>query len=80
MRKPTSQKRDVGHPSFSTSFLLGGWFCGYVDLDMRGDFAVQADRHEEFSQRFERLFQMQLAAVDLEALGFQSLDDVRSGD
>ena len=46
-------------------------------LDVRGDFPMQADRDQEFAQRFQRLFQLHLAAVNLEALGFERLRDMR---
>src|SRR5271163_3440528 len=55
-------------------------FCLDDDLDVRGDFAVQANRHEEVAERLEGLVEVDLAAVDVEALLFELLSDVGRGD
>ena len=49
-----------------------GFFAGFgldLHLDVRGDFAVQLDGHGEFADALERLSQLNLAAINLKALG-----------
>jgi len=61
--------------------LLGcGFFALHRDLDVGGDFAVQLDRDEEVAERLQRLVEAHLAAVDVEALGLESVGDVGRGD
>ncbi len=58
----------------------GGWLGGRgfvanfvenLDLHVRGDFAVQLDGHTELAQAPERLVQLDLAAINLKALGLK---------
>ena len=49
-------------------------------LEARGHFAVQLDRHVELAERLERLVELDLAAVDGEALGLERLGHVTGGD
>src|SRR5271165_4046565 len=50
------------------------------DLDVRGHFAMQFDRHMELAQLPQRLFQLQLAAVDDETPLLQLMRDLSRGD
>src|SRR5438094_70321 len=45
-------------------------------LDVRRDIGVQSDRNVEVAEPFDRLRQVQLAAIDLEPLGRQRFGDV----
>src|SRR5580700_6939355 len=59
---------------------LFGSIALHVDLHMRGDFAVQPDRHVEFADSFQWFFQVDLAAVDLVALRLELMRNVLRSD
>jgi len=46
---------------------------------VRGDVFVQLDRDDELANGLERFMQLDLAAIDVEALLFESLGDVAGG-
>jgi hypothetical protein len=56
--------------------FCGGFFAFHRYLDVGGDFAVQLDWDQEFAEGLQRFVQMHLAAVDVEALGLESVGDV----
>ena len=55
--------------------LFGGLFFlsfgNNLDLDVRGDFAVQADAYDDVAHGLQRVAELDLAAIDVEALGFK---------
>ena len=70
----------LGRDSFSDwlgCWGIGSGFAQNLDLHMSGDFAVQLDGHSKIANAFERLVQLDLAAVHLEALGSEVGSDIR---
>ena len=47
---------------------------------MSGDFAVELDGDVELAELLERLFELDLAAVEVKPLGFERVRDVGRGD
>src|SRR5277367_5873720 len=80
MLSPQHTWRTKRAPAACNALLGGGFFGLYCYLDVGGDFAVQLDRDEELAEGLQRLIQMHLAAVDVEAFGFESVGDVGRGD
>src|SRR6266542_4864635 len=56
------------------------FFLDDQHLDRCGHVAMQADRHGELAQVLQRFGELQLAAVDLEALAAERVDDVAGRD
>src|SRR5579884_2985768 len=48
----------------------------HCDLHVRRDFAVQLDRHMEFAEALERIVEVNLATIDVEALCFERARDL----
>src|SRR5437660_9660275 len=70
-------------------FAVLGWDYGdslrfrfflHRDLHLAHHVAMQADWHFELADVLERLIELDLAAVNVEALALQRLGDIRRGD
>lgn len=70
----------MGTQNHPTGKLLRVGFFRDRHFYVRGDLAMQANGHKKFAERFQRFFQMHLAAIDREALRFQRLRDIRTSD
>ncbi len=56
------------------------FFFGDMDFYFGGDVAEDFDLHGEVAEGFQRVVELDLALVDLEALGFEGFGDVAVGD
>jgi hypothetical protein len=56
------------------------FFFGDLDFDFGGDIAEDFDLHGEVAEGFDWVVELDLALVNLEALGFESFGDVPVGD
>ena len=59
--------------------FLGGGVAQHLDLDVGGDFAMQPYGYIEVAQRLERFLELDLAAIDLEALCGEFGGDIGRG-
>lgn len=57
-------------------FLLDYVLCSHGNFDVRSHFAVQLDGHRCLAYGLERLDELDLAAVNLEALDFEFVSNV----
>src|SRR6266851_6508894 len=68
-----------GSEKFLT-FLSAGSFSHDADLEVRRDVAMELHRNGVVAELLDRLRELQLAAVQLEAFGGERLGDVAAGD
>src|SRR2546426_8914926 len=87
--KKVKRKKAKGKRTKALPLLLPSHYClltfafllltalGHdAHLDVRRDIGVQSDRHVELAEPFDRLRQVQLAAIDLDPFGRQRFGDV----
>src|SRR4051812_31142222 len=60
--------------------LLLAFFLLHRNLEAGSHIAMQADRHIVFAQALQRLVELDLAAVDVEAFLGQRVREIRGGD